>query len=460
MNLTRAVVAEASVIPTGSLAVLSQLEVNDLCELQKSDVYATFRSCALAALTSGIESDSARELLDTYSDFDVNFIQSDSGLRLLLKNAPAHAFVDGRIILGIQELLFAVVRDLLFVERRSGRALSGGHPRDGAGITNGVFERLRLAELLDSAPQRGLVVCWGGHSIGRVEYDYCKEVGYELGLRGLEICTGCGPGAMKGPMKGATIAHAKQRIGDARYVGITEPGIIAAEAPNPIVSNLVILPDIEKRLEAFVRLGHGIVVFPGGVGTVEEVLYILGVLAHPANADLPFPLVLTGPLASAAYLEQIDAFLRRCFGETFAGRYEIVVDDPVGVARRLRRGVDAVGRHREAHDNARFFNWALRVDPAFQQPFAASHEAMSQLELHRDLPAHVLACNLRKAFSGLVCGNVKEEGIRAIETHGPFELTGEPGLMQALDELLGSFAAQGRMRLAGRPYAPCYRLNR
>ena len=29
------------------------------------------------------------------------------------------------------------------------------------------------------------------------------------------------------------------------------------------------MPDMEKRLEAFVRIGHGIVVFPGGVGTAE-----------------------------------------------------------------------------------------------------------------------------------------------------------------------------------------------
>ena len=111
------------------------------------------------------------------------------------------------------------------------------------------------------------MVCWGGHSISGVEYDYTKEVGYQLGLRGMDICTGCGPGAMKGPMKGATIAHAKQRIPSGRYLGLSEPGIIAAEAPNPIVNDLVILPDIEKRLEAFVRLGHGIIIFPGGVGT-------------------------------------------------------------------------------------------------------------------------------------------------------------------------------------------------
>ena len=69
-----------------------------------------------------------------------------------------------------------------------------------------------------------------------------------------------------------------------RYLGISEPGIIAAESPNPIVNDLVIMPDIEKRLEAFVRTGHGIIVFPGGAGTAEEILYILGILLHPDNA--------------------------------------------------------------------------------------------------------------------------------------------------------------------------------
>ena len=94
-------------------------------------------------------------------------------------------------------------------------------------------------------------------------------------------------------MKGAAIGHAKQRISKARYIGLTEPSIIAAEPPNQIVNELVILPDIEKRLEAFVRLGHGIVIFPGGAGTAEELLYLLGILLNKENQGIPFPLVLT-----------------------------------------------------------------------------------------------------------------------------------------------------------------------
>ena len=34
------------------------------------------------------------------------------------------------------------------------------------------------------------------------------------------------------------------------------------------------MPDIEKRLEAFVRSGHGFIVFPGAVGTTEEMMVL------------------------------------------------------------------------------------------------------------------------------------------------------------------------------------------
>jgi hypothetical protein len=82
---------------------------------------------------------------------------------------------------------------------------------------------------------------------------------------------------------------------------------------------------------------------------------------------------------------------------------------------------------------------------------------MATLELRRGMPVHELAANLRRAFSGIVAGNVKDSGIRAIEEHGPFELQGDRALLRMLDELLSAFAAQRRMKLAGE-YQPCYRL--
>jgi pyrimidine/purine-5'-nucleotide nucleosidase len=448
---------DARVGPRGSLENLSQAEIDKLLDSGQGGLYALFRKCALAVLNSGADTDDAKEIFDRYRDFDIRIVRHAWGIKLEVHNAPGSAFVDGQMIRGIKEHLFAVLRDVVFIANEimaSGRFDLG----NSASITNAVFHVLRNSRLLDHKARPNLVVCWGGHSIGSEEYQYSKRVGYEMGLRGLDVCTGCGPGAMKGPMKGAAVGHAKQRIEHGRYIGITEPGIIAAEPPNPIVNQLVIMPDIEKRLEAFVRLAHGIMVFPGGAGTAEEILYLLGILLDPANEDQPLPVVLTGPRESAAYFEHISRFIAGTLGEPAAKRLIIIIDDPAEVGRRMVRGIEAVREFRRQRSDSYNFNWLLSIQPEFQRPFEVTHESMRALALDRGQPVHQLAANLRRAFSGIVTGNVKEHGIKAIERRGPYELAGDRGIMQLLDELLAAFVAQRRMKLPGTQYRPVYRL--
>jgi len=455
-------VVDASISPTGRLDILSKSEVSLLLDTSQGGLYQMLRRCSLAVLNSGGFIDDGQELLDRYKSFEISLVQNERGIRLALKGAPAVAFVDGSIIKGISEHLFSVLRDIIYVSNEI-----SGNPRfdlqSPEGTTDAVFHILRNANILRPVVRPSLpnlVVCWGGHSIPRHEYDYTKLVGYEMGLRGLDICTGCGPGAMKGPMKGAAIGHAKQRIVGGRYLGITEPGIIAAESPNPIVNDLVIMPDIEKRLEAFVRTGHAIVVFPGGAGTAEEILYLLGILLHPDNAEIPYPLIFTGPEPAAEYFHQIHQFIGQTLGPTAQARYKIIIDDPERVAREAVDGIRRVREFRKRREDAYYFNWLLKIAPEFQKPFAPTHENMRGLELHRDQPPHRLAANLRRAFSGIVAGNVKEAGRRAVEQHGLFEIRGEPAIMAQMDELLKSFIAQHRMKLPGKEYAPCYRVVR
>lgn len=444
--------------PAGILNTLSRHEVERLRGASQGDLAELVRRCSLAVLNSGNESDDAEALMKLYDEFRIEVQQVNRGLRLELFNAPGSAFVDGKIIEGIRELISSVIRDLVYFDSE----ISANKHHDlttSGGITNAVFEMLRNAQALAPEVDPGLVVCWGGHSISRHEYEYTKDCGYEMGLRNLNIITGCGPGAMKGPMKGATIGHSKQRSKLRRYIGISEPGIIAAEAPNPIVSNLIIMPDIEKRLEAFVRLGHGIVVFPGGAGTAEEILYLLGILLNPANDDMPFPLVFTGPEGSSAYFEQIDQFIKLTLGETARSRYQIVTGDAEEVAQIMSRGMRKVRKHRVANNDAFYYNWLLNIEESFQIPFEPTHENMRSLELSKDLPLHVLASNLRKMFSGIVAGNVKPEGVKAIREKGPFEIKGDPKIMESLDALLNSFVVNDRMKLpSGKAYQPCYRL--
>src|SRR3977135_2127575 len=363
---------DARVGPLGSLENLSQSEIDKLLATGQGGRYPLFRRCALAVLNSGARTDNAKEIFDRYRDFDIRIVRHPWGVKLEVQNAPAAAFVDGEMIRGIKEHLFAVLRDVVFI---SNEILASGRfdLTDRASITNAVFHVLRNARLLDCKARPNLVVCWGGHSIEAQEYQYTKNVGYELGLRGLDVCTGCGPGAMKGPMKGATIGHAKQRIEHGRCIGITEPGIIAAEPPNPIVNQLVIMPDIEKRLEACLRLAQGIVVFPGVAGTAEEILYLLGILLDPANRDLPFPVVFTGPGDSTEYFEQIHHFIGATLGAAAQSRYQVIIDDPAAVARAMVQGLAQVRDYRRQASDSYGFNWLLKIPLDFQLPFEVTH---------------------------------------------------------------------------------------
>ncbi|MCG9728737.1 nucleotide 5'-monophosphate nucleosidase PpnN [Shewanella sp. Isolate13] len=442
--------------PRGSLDQLSQLEVDRLKQNAKSELYQLYRNCSLAVLASGLKSDNAEGLFTQFSDFNVNVLRRERGIKIELTNPPEEAFVDGEIIAGIQEHLFAVLRDIVYINDKYDN-LKHINLTNASHITNVVFDILRNARSMPMLDPN-IVVCWGGHSINPVEYQYTREVGYELGLRALDICTGCGPGAMEGPMKGAAIGHAKQRVNHARYIGLTEPSIIAAEPPNQIVNELVILPDIEKRLEAFVRLGHGIVIFPGGAGTAEELLYLLGILLNKDNRNIPFPLILTGPKESEEYFLRIDEFIGATLGEEAQSKYQIVIDDPVKVARIQKQAMEEIKTFRRENGDSYQYQWSLKIEPEFQLPFEPTHEVMSNLDLYSQANKAELAANLRKAFSGIVAGNVKMDTIKAIELNGPFELKGDPELMTLMDDLLGAFVSQQRMKLPGSEYIPCYKV--
>lgn len=443
--------------PKTNLRVLSHYEIRQLRDAS-TGTHDLVRRCCYAVLSAGSLNDSYVEVEQEYQEFNIEFDQEDRGLVLRLVNPPECAFVDGEIIRGVREQLFSVLRDVLYAQDSILRT----HRFDltnSDDITNAVFHMLRNANLLRPDRLPNLVVCWGGHSIPRNEYDYCKEVGYHLGLRGLDIGTGCGPGAMKGPMKGATIGHAKQHQRNGRYIGITEPGIIATEAPNPIVNELVILPDIEKRLEAFVRMAHGIVIFPGGPGTAEELLYLLGILSHPANRKLPFPVVITGPKETEDYLRAVDRFIGNTLGDEARSCYELIIQNPEAVSRSMIAGIRKVREYRRDQNDAYYFNWSLHIEPVFQLPFDPTHEAMASLQLSMAMPRHELAANLRRAFSGIVAGNVKAEGIKRVREQGPYEIKGDPAILAGMDELLTSMVANGRMKIKGN-YQPCYRIVR
>jgi hypothetical protein len=182
-------------------------------------------------------------------------------------------------------------------------------------------------------------------------------------------------------------------------------------------------------------------------------------LLGPKNAEETLPVIFTGPPSSKKYFERMHAFIGATLGPVAQQRYKMILGDPPAVAAEVARGLARVRERRAADDNAYFFNWALDIGLEFQKPFEATHESMRALELSRDQPAHSLAFNLRRAFSGIVAGNVREAGIARVEKYGPFELRGDSKVIAALGGLLQDFVTERRMRLSDpSAYVPCYRI--
>ena len=107
------------------------------------------------------------------------------------------------------------------------------------------------------------------------------------------------------------------------------------------------MPDIEKRLEAFVRLAHGIVVLPGGAGTAEEILYLLGVLLDPANAAAA---AAGGADRTAQQRRLLRADRRASSKARWAPqaltRLKIIIDDQAAVARHMVSSFEQVREFR------------------------------------------------------------------------------------------------------------------
>src|SRR5690606_7491161 len=137
---------------------------------------------------------------------------------------------------------------------------------------------------------------------------------------------------------------------------------------------------------------HSFIVFPGGVGTVEEIFYLLSILLHPENKQ-GIPLVFAGPESCREYFATLDKFLRRCLGDEIAELYQIIIGEPATVGQIIRESMNQVHQARSESQGAFYFNWQLHIDPMLQQPFIPTHENMASLRIFPDMPRHELASN-------------------------------------------------------------------
>jgi uncharacterized protein (TIGR00730 family) len=101
-------------------------------------------------------------------------------------------------------------------------------------------------------------------------YQTVFELSRALAARGMDVITGGGPGLMEAANAGVRSAlHASSRS-----YGLTLDVPALDEDHNPHLDIKSSHKRFSLRLDEFVRLSHGVVVAPGGIGTLLELMYV------------------------------------------------------------------------------------------------------------------------------------------------------------------------------------------
>ena len=270
--------------------------------LAQGGLHALYRRCALAVLNTGGDTDDARAIFDRYrrlrhraSCARPGASSSSCTTRRRARSSTAS------MIRGIQEHLFAVLRDIIYIHSEVDEHGSF-ELREPAGITNAVFHMLRNARRAasrGSAEHRGLL----GRALDQPRGIRVHQArGLRAGPARPQRLHRLRPGRDEGPDEGRDdrprqAAHPQRplhRPDRARHHRRR-----AAQPDRQPARDHAGHREAPRGLRAARARHRGV---PRRRGTAEEILYLLGILLDPRNEPQPFPVVFTGPRGSEEYL--------------------------------------------------------------------------------------------------------------------------------------------------------------
>lgn len=309
------------------------------------------------------------------------------------------------------------------------------------------------------------IVFQGGARISNEEYTFAKLVGSEIAKfehAPKKFITGGGRGIMRAPHRGSQITAIERGENDTTNCGVSCGKIIAAEPPNSIVTKLAVFEQIERRLEAFARSGHLTVFFPGGTGTFEELLYVLAVLAEERNKGQYYTFMLVGDESKREYYDVILNALEQSLGseiiEETQLKKRICIGDPASVAKAILQEAEIARWNRrkemltEPTPHVQMdFQGAIHIPKGLRVPFVPTRENVAALELHHNQPMSERIVNLRRFTYTQTCVCIADRERMEVEQNGPFEVRGDPKMIQGTQELFKYMQASGRFNGAGNP---------
>ncbi len=134
-----------------------------------------------------------------------------------------------------------------------------------------------------------VVTVFGGAKVKKTDkfFNSAHDLAQRFARGGVSVITGGGPGIMTAACCGA--ASTRKKGERARTLGIAVSGV-DEDYINPCADTLYVNYFFMRKW-LLVRYSVGFVVFPGGIGTVDELFDLLNMVKHHRVPDLPIVLV-------------------------------------------------------------------------------------------------------------------------------------------------------------------------
>ncbi|MCK5632391.1 LOG family protein [bacterium] len=134
-----------------------------------------------------------------------------------------------------------------------------------------------------------IVTVFGGAKADKagIFYRQADDFAYRCVKNGISIVTGGGPGIMTAANCGA--ARARKKGQKARTLGIVVSGV-DQNYENPC-ADILSVSYFFMRKWLLIRYSIGFVVFPGGIGTMDELFDLLNMIKHHRVPELPVVLI-------------------------------------------------------------------------------------------------------------------------------------------------------------------------
>ena len=208
-------------------------------------------------------------------------------------------------------------------------------------------------------------------------YQVIYRLAKSLSGLGVDIVTGGGPGLMEAANRGVQEARNEQ----SKSYGLPIELPRSIETPNKHLDIKSQHKRFSSRLDEFMRLSHAVIVAPGGIGTVLEMMYVWQLLQ--VGMIEPRPVILLG----RAYWSGLIAWMRgQPLRKGFLSAHDLehvhLMDSPKEVVKVIRAAVEAYQkRHRsvveEMPEDRRSQAAGRLMRAAAEQAAVAAPEAIS-----------------------------------------------------------------------------------